>query len=144
MILTHPEKFNFFPVIFLENEGGSFVTKVDHNGSAARSGGIEVGDQLAAINGTSCFRMKVEDICGLVSSASNPQCVELIFVRYIGPFRPSRGARTNAVAYDVDMTNPRNTLSTEGKKQIGPSSLQGEGSKRRGFRIFGRGKKKAP
>lgn len=123
-------------MIFLENTVGCFVTKVDHNGSAARSGGVEVGDQLAAINGISCFRMKVEDICDLVSKAPNPSCVELMFIRYLGPIMRTTKPRRK-VAYDVDMTNGD---AIELKQREAPPK---EGSRLRGFRLFGRRKKKA-
>jgi hypothetical protein len=76
-------------VVFLENDGGCFVTQVSPDGSAARSGGVEVGDQLAAINGISSINMKVDDICTAISNAPDTKCVELMFVRYHGPFRPA-------------------------------------------------------
>jgi predicted metalloprotease with PDZ domain len=76
-------------VVFLENDGGCFVTQVSPVGSAARSGGVEVGDQLAAINGTSSIRMDVDGICTAISNAPDKKCVEMMFVRYQGPLRPT-------------------------------------------------------
>ena len=67
-------------LIFLENDGGCFVTKVSPDGSAARSGGIEVGDQLAVVNGTIGSRMTVDDICKVIKVSPNPKQVELVLV----------------------------------------------------------------
>lgn len=75
-------------MVFLENDGGCFVTKVVPDGSAARSGGAEIGDQLAAINGTNSIQMDVDGIIAAISKAPDKKCVELMFVRYQGPFRP--------------------------------------------------------
>ena len=72
----------------MENDGGCFVTKIAPDGSAARSGGVEVGDQLAAINGQRSIKMKVEDIFASISKTPDPIVVQLAFVRYIGPFCP--------------------------------------------------------
>lgn len=135
-------------VIFLENDGGCFVTKVAPDGSAARSGGVEVGDQLAAINGESCFRMKVDDICDMISNSPSKNCIELVFLRYIGPFRPSRNSRMalDGPSFDLDMTSD-NILTLPGietdsfvQPNRQPSKDQ---DKKKGFRIFGRGKNKA-
>lgn len=72
----------------MENDGGCFVTKVSPDGSAARSGGVELGDQLAAINGVSCVRVTVDDICNLIAGIQQSSNIELVFVRYTGPLRP--------------------------------------------------------
>ena len=128
-------------MIFLENEGGCYVTKVDHQGSAARSGGVKVGDQLAAVNGTSSFKMKVEDVCDLVTKAQNSKRVELMFIRYIGPLIPLQHPRSTgtSVGYDVDMTNANMEVEFKDSKLAPPE----ERSRRRGFRMFWRGKKKS-
>jgi C-terminal processing protease CtpA/Prc len=80
-------------VIFLENDGGCFVTKVSPDGSAARSGGVEVGDQLAAINGATCVRVTVDDICKMIAAIPESSDIELVFVRYTGPPRPVKKVR---------------------------------------------------
>lgn len=77
-------------LILLENNGGCFVTKISPDGSAARSGGVELGDQLASINGQKSTRMNVDDIYDIIKRSKDSKSVDLAFVRYIGPFRPSR------------------------------------------------------
>ena len=52
-------------------------------GNADLHGGLEAGDQLAAINGNSSIGMKVDDICSEISEASaKARVVELTFLRY--------------------------------------------------------------
>lgn len=105
-------------IIFLENDGGCFVTKKAKNGSAAKSLGVEVGDQLASINGVTSVRMKVDDICDAISDSSDSNKIELVFLRYIGPFRPmkkkSHLKRDNNLLVDGDDTfrksNPNSLL----------------------------------
>ena len=120
--------------------GGCFVTKVSPDGSAARSGEIEVGDQLASINGTSSVKMKVDDICDMITTSSDPSQIELVFLRYIGPFRPRPSTMTlqpkgsliaeNNVA-SIDRTD-RKPISMWKKNPIKIKSS---------LRLFGRGKK---
>jgi hypothetical protein len=72
--------------------GGCFVTKVAPHGSAAQSRGVEVGDQLATINGALSGKITVDNICTKISKSANPKIVELVFLRYIGPLRPASGS----------------------------------------------------
>ena len=82
--------------------GGCFVTKVSRDGSAAKSRRVMVADQLALINGTSGYKMKVDDICDAVSNSTDRGQVELVFLRYIGPFRPSTATqRRDDVPMDI-------------------------------------------
>lgn len=80
----------------MENDGGCFVTKVSPDGSAARSGGVEVGDQLASINGMSALNMKVDDVFNAVSNSPQKNRVDLVFIRYVGPFRPAENVHTKS------------------------------------------------
>lgn len=127
---------HFLIVIFLENDGGCFVTKVAPDGSAARSRGVEVGDQLASINGRSGNGIKVEDICDLIAETPNPNCIEMVFFRYIGPFHPiaKPRMRTDRPGYGqiTGYTPP----------SIGPvsKSANAPNEKKKGFRLFGRAK----
>jgi len=123
-------------IIFLENDGGCFVTKVSPDGSAARSRKVMVGDQLASINGASGSKMRVDDICDAVARSSDQGQVDLIFLRYIGPFRPSNTVRRpeegsaeadNTIHYTHQVSNT--SRSKKSTKKI------------TGFRLFGRGKK---
>eukprot|EP00536_Pseudo-nitzschia_multiseries_P013739 jgi/Psemu1/291040/fgenesh1_pg.607_\ len=132
-----------FQVIFLENDGGCFVTKVSPDGSAALSRRVEVGDQLASINGISSLKMKVDDICNVVGNSSDPNEIKLIFLRYIGPFRPKPdnacGKNDGVLLYnDVKSYSSRrlNTKQTTKIEYKEPATRK----KKPGFRLFGRGK----
>ena len=134
------------------------MTKVSPDGSAARSGGVEVGDQLACINGQSSLKMKVDDICDVIASSHDPSQVELIFLRYIGPFRPAnRGSyriddidgsfddsvgNENPTAKGLWRKNPvkKNPNKKEETKVKQPKTNP---PKKKGFRLFGRGKNKS-
>lgn len=95
-----------------------------------------VGDQLALINGVSGNKMKVDDICDAVSRSTDQSQIELIFLRYTGPFRPStKIQRLEDVNEKIDHStvNKDKTPNTSWKKK--PMK------KMTGFRLFGRGKK---
>eukprot|EP00978_Attheya_sp_CCMP212_P041628 scaffold240977_cov47-Attheya_sp.AAC.2 len=56
---------------FNENSGGCWVKRVFENGNAANckgGNGLEVGDQLAGVNGNSMSKMKVNEICTMILS----------------------------------------------------------------------------
>lgn len=137
-------------MIFLENSGGCFVTKVSPDGSAARTGGVEVGDQLAAINGASSIKMKVDVICEMITKAPDTKCVELVFLRYIGAFRPSRKSRPES-SFEGEAPgspgSPHGSCELRATKKKTVSSQQAltptQGKPKKSFRLFGRGKKKA-
>jgi hypothetical protein len=138
--------------------GGCFVTKVSPDGSAARSGGVEVGDQLACINGGSSLHMKVDDICAVIANSVDPSMVELVFLRYIGPFRAANKSladRENNFPLDLngsfddslvkEQTSKslwRVTPTKSKKKETRTIKRETSTSKKKsGFRLFGRGKK---
>jgi PDZ domain len=124
------------------SEGGCFVTKVSPDGSAARSRGVEVGDQLASINGINSTRMKVDNICDVIANSKDPSQVELVFLRYVGPFRPSRTLPSGS-GYRLE---PDGSLASSGKTSKSGISLWRRNpikkNKSGGFRLFGRGKNK--
>jgi len=91
-------------LIFQENETGCWVTKVLPDGSAAKCQFIEVGDQLAAIDGVSAIKMSVDDIAGLIRRKSSE--IELTFLRYVGPWRPAEGTVAEE-GYEVRMQTRR-------------------------------------
>ena len=72
-----------------------------------------VGDQLALINGTSGHKMKVDDICDAVSNSTDKGRVELVFLRYIGPFRPSTTVTQTAGDVPVDVARNRRDASRQ-------------------------------
>jgi hypothetical protein len=118
------------------NIGGCFVTKVSPDGSAARSREVVVGDQLASINGSSSSKMKVDDICDAISRSTDPSQIKLVFLRYVGPFRPSTKA---LLTEDV----PEKICDTSGNKYrtLNTSRNKKPMKKMTGFRLFGKGKK---
>mmetsp|Transcript_52277 Transcript_52277/g.126400 ORF Transcript_52277/g.126400 Transcript_52277/m.126400 type:complete len:1083 (-) Transcript_52277:1932-5180(-) len=146
-------------IVFMENDGGCFVTKVSPDGSAARSGGVEVGDQLAAINRISALNMKVDDVFNAVSNSPQKNRVDLVFIRYVGPFRPdekvppkgcfsnSERPRTTArglLGRKKDVNPPPVTASTAADTLPTPVVAETAAPKKvAGFRLFGRGKNKA-
>eukprot|EP00542_Grammatophora_oceanica_P017742 CAMPEP_0194038896 /NCGR_PEP_ID=MMETSP0009_2-20130614/11105_1 /TAXON_ID=210454 /ORGANISM="Grammatophora oceanica, Strain CCMP 410" /LENGTH=884 /DNA_ID=CAMNT_0038681555 /DNA_START=112 /DNA_END=2766 /DNA_ORIENTATION=- len=80
-------------ILFQENGGGCWVAKIFENGNADKvtaSDGVNVGDQLAAINGVSCIEFKVDDICEMIAASDDKSEIELTFLRYDGPLRPLR------------------------------------------------------
>ena len=117
-------------------------------GNADRSGKVEAGDQLAAINGRTSIGMKVDDICEAISDASaKSNGIELTFLRYIGPFRPlaSDGDRASHVSngrmYPEDQSlleddeKPRSTMSiTRPNEKASINEIPSKSSKRGGFR----------
>lgn len=123
-------------IIFLENDGGCFVTKVSPDGSAARSRRVDVGDQLASINGTSSIKMKVDNICDAISRSSDPSQIKLVFLRYTGPFRPStrtiQSEHASEKIDDIADSKDRTSKISRTKKLM---------KKKAGFRLFGKIKK---
>jgi len=127
-------------VIFLENDGGCFVTKVSPDGSAALSRRVEVGDQLASINGISSIKMKVDDICDVVGESSNPNKIKLIFLRYIGPFRPKPENECDKTDHVLSNDLKSNASRNHNAKQSSKTENEKSVKKKSGFRLFGRGK----
>ncbi|GKY91285.1 hypothetical protein MPSEU_000101000 [Mayamaea pseudoterrestris] len=75
-----------FGIIFQENPTGVWVTKFMPGGSAFETKQVQIGDQLAAIDGLSAINLTVDEVSALVRR--KPGLVELTFLRYIGPVRP--------------------------------------------------------
>ena len=68
------------------------MAKVFPTGNAAirfEGDRVEVGDQLAEVDGVSTVGMGIDDICSLFSTASNTTEIELTFLRYTGPMYPA-------------------------------------------------------
>ena len=78
-----------FGLIFQENPTGVWITKVLSDGSAAKTNKVQIGDQLAAVDGLSAINMKVDEISSLIRKKRG--LIELTFLRYIGPLRPATG-----------------------------------------------------
>lgn len=133
------------------------MTKVSPDGSAARSGGVEVGDQLACINGANSLHMKVDDICDVIANSADPSQVELVFLRYIGPFRAANKTLLTTEdnfslfangSFDDSLAKQKkskslwrvNPMKTITKDQHKTNGHENPGKKKGGFRLFGRGK----
>lgn len=140
-------------LIFQENDSGCWVTKVLTDGSAIKKS-IQVGDQLAAIDGKSAIRLNVEDIAiAIRQKKSKP--FELTFLRYIGPIRAAAGATVEEEGYEIKarLAAAEAEHTTKGRKhrKQKPKMVNGEAAAnmeqtpedshlkdRRRFRLFGR------
>ena len=60
-----------------------------HAATSFRGDKIQVGDQLASINGVSAANKNVAEVCKLLANSPNSDDIELSCVRYIGPLRPA-------------------------------------------------------
>jgi hypothetical protein len=110
-------------VLFHENDGGCWITKVFPDGNAAKSGGVEVGDQLAAINGGSAIKLRVDQICTLITEAPNPDNIELTFLRYTGQLHPVV-TETEEVHEGFEVTDADHTPEKPLKKKAPSISLK--------------------
>jgi hypothetical protein len=72
-------------LVFQENAGGCWVAKVLSSGTTNTSRSVTVGDQLAAIDGASVIKMKVNEIASIIGEKRFETV--LTFLRYIGPVR---------------------------------------------------------
>ena len=122
------------------------MTKVSPEGSASKSGGVEVGDQLAAINGTTSVNMKVDDICSCIDQSPQSSFVELVFLRYQGPIRPAPGSPSDG-SFDFEI--PGSPIASESfadektRKTFPRSPSSRQKNSKKSFRWFGRRKKKS-
>jgi PDZ domain len=90
-------------VIFHENEMGCWVTQILPEGSAFSSKGyVQVGDQLAAVDGSSAIDMTVDEIATLIRVKKRE--IELTFLRYVGPLRPEVGSIVKEEGYEISAT----------------------------------------
>lgn len=71
---------------FQEHDIGVWVSRTVSTGNGAMMG-IQHGDQLAAINGSSSLHVTIEEVAQQISDA-NTDSVELTFLRYVGPMCP--------------------------------------------------------
>jgi hypothetical protein len=90
-------------LIFQENDGGCWVTKVLPEGTAMKSRSVKVGDQLAAIDGASAIRLTVDEIAKTIKGKKS--VIELTFLRYVGPLRPAAG-EIQEEGYEVKASTP--------------------------------------
>lgn len=158
-------------VLFHENDGGCWITKVFPDGNAAKAGGVEVGDQLAAINGVSAIQLRVDQICTLITEAPDPENIELTFLRYTGQLHPVATPDLEEVVQEsfevtdgdalmkpamkksvrsmrpLSMLRSRDPSPKPSKKSLNaaPKSPKAETKGKKGIgKWFGKGKKKSP
>jgi len=96
-----------------------------------------VGDQLASINGANSIKMKVDDICDAISNSCDSSQIELVFLRYIGPFRPANKAlepRVDSLPVETNDTLVHTDRKYYSLWKKNPMKIKS------GFRLFGKGK----
>lgn len=82
----------------------------------------------------------------MISKSPDPNCVELVFLRYIGPFRPSRQPQLEDAerSYEFAMNGtPHNSFHAKAPSSSGTTTQKESETKRRRFRFFGRGRNRA-
>ena len=109
-------------LIFQENDGGCWVTKVLPEGTAKQSGSVKIGDQLAAIDGVSAIRMTIDEIARTIKKKN--AVIELTFLRYVGPLKPAAGD-IEEEGYEVKASSRAARVDPPGTRRQGK-----EGSKR--------------
>lgn len=92
------------------------------SGNGAKQG-VQHGDQLAAINGSSSIHATIDDIASKISKTPNGK-VELTFLRYAGPLRPIPGSITQEGFEVTDSALPK-TIETRQKIKRGLFSKKG-------------------
>lgn len=75
------------------------------------------------------MKWKVDDICSVVEKAPKGKSLELVFLRYIGPLRPSKEEPSKA-----EKSNSKSQTMTKGFEAP-------KDTKKKGFLWFGRKKK---
>jgi hypothetical protein len=122
-------------VVFKENSGGCFVTRVFKSkstvdGSFAKIP-IEVGDQLTSINGKSAMKKTVSQVCAMMNSSPDPKNISLTLLRYTGdihsntpsPVNEKRGV-TAAQEEDPNDSFVQQSLSSCSLEQTSDPSVQ--------------------
>ena len=110
-----PTTFLTFPflcaVVFAETSICCWVQKIFETGNAAVASvgdKLQVGDQLAAINGVTAMHKNVADICKILAKASDQSLIELTFIRYIGPLRPASNEQQGYEVIDTKLNKSGN------------------------------------
>ena len=74
-------------VLFQENVAGCWIARLDKSGNARKllkNNPLEVGDQLAAINGINAINQNIKSISSMLSKSPGHISVDLTFLRYVG------------------------------------------------------------
>ncbi len=108
--------------MFSESPAGCWIKRIFENGNAAtsfRGDKLEVGDQLASINGASALNKTVPEICRILADAPNSNDIELSFVRYIGPLRVASNEQQGYEVIDPRLSEERGKFSPNRKQMDG-------------------------
>ena len=73
--------------MFRENSAGCWIARLDKSGNAKKllkNNPIEVGDQLAAINGINAINHNIKSISSMLSKSPGNASVDLTFLRFVG------------------------------------------------------------
>lgn len=87
---------------------------------------MEVGDQLAAINGISAIKLRVDQICTLITEAPDPDNIELTFLRYTGqlhPFVPDMDETEEIHEESLEVTNEEAAAKATPQKKLSLRAL---------------------
>ena len=107
--------------MFAETDVCCWVQKIFETGNAAVASvgdKLQVGDQLAAINGVTAMHKNVADICKILAKASDQSLIELTFIRYIGPLRPASNEQQGYEVIDTKLSKSGRFSPIEMAKKI--------------------------
>jgi hypothetical protein len=130
---------NFFSflgvVVFKENSGGCFVTRVfksksNADGTFAKIP-IEAGDQLTSVNRKSAMKKTVSQVCAMMNSSPDPKNISLTLLRYTGgihsvtqsPVHEKQDVAT-AQVQDLNGSFVKQSLSSRSIGQVSDLSVQ--------------------
>ena len=115
-------------VLFQEHEIGVWVSRAVPKGNASKKG-VQHGDQLAAINGSSSVHATIDEVASTISSTPNNMTVELTFLRYVGPLRPMPGSVIQE-GFEVTDTamSPKKNGASKSKRGIFSSKKKSSGT----------------
>jgi len=112
-------------VMMQNNPGGCWVAEIFPYGNAVNC--LEVGDQIAAIDGRSAIQMTVQDICDLLLRISNEQdddqddnLIELTILRYTGELHPIE----NEIEVPSKITTTTTTAPNQNSSPKGKENMQ--------------------
>ena len=90
-----------YTVLFEQSPYCCWVSRIFEQGNAALTKEkVLLGDHIVAVNETSVVHHNVAQVCKVLSIVEDPSCVELTFIRYIGPIRHS-SANMEHEGYEV-------------------------------------------
>ncbi len=112
--------------MFSESPAGCWIKRIFENGNAAtsfRGDKLEIGDQLASINGASALNKTVSEICRILADAPNSNDIELSFVRYVGPLRVASNEQQGYEVIDPRLAEERGKFSPNHKRSSSPTKI---------------------